>query len=181
MSTGPRKPRERGYGRGKYTPRRKVCTFCVDKIDEVLKKQEEANVKLTDAAAKLNRLPANPRFTFIVLSKTGDVCNTAKVLDNRVGNKNDQPVHWQVVDSCGLTGDWQVELDFTPQGGKFPFPTQQVRSKGTVFKFINDRIKNSSDAPAGVYPYKIALVRGSSVTPLADPELEVEPPVRVIQ
>lgn len=35
MSTGPRRPRERGYGRGKYTPRRKVCHFCVDKIEHV--------------------------------------------------------------------------------------------------------------------------------------------------
>jgi small subunit ribosomal protein S18 len=29
---GQRKPRRDGYGRGKYTPRRKVCQFCVDKV-----------------------------------------------------------------------------------------------------------------------------------------------------
>jgi small subunit ribosomal protein S18 len=29
---GGRGPRKEGYGRGKYTPRRKVCNFCVDKI-----------------------------------------------------------------------------------------------------------------------------------------------------
>ena len=152
-----------------------------DKIDDVLKKQEDLKTSLKEANDKLARMPSNPRFTFIVLSKTGANCDTAKVLDNRVGNKNGQPVHWQVVDSCGLTGDWQVELDFPPQGGKYPFPTQKVRSKGTVFKFINERIKNSTDAPMNVYPYTISLVRGVEVTALADPELEVEPPVRVIQ
>ena len=29
-----RRPK-REYGRGKYTPRRKVCAFCVDKIDDL--------------------------------------------------------------------------------------------------------------------------------------------------
>jgi hypothetical protein len=151
------------------------------KIDDVLKKQDELKVSVKEANDKLNRLPSNPRFTLLVLSRASADCDTAKVVDNRVGNKNDQPVHWQIVDTCGLTGSWQVELDFEPQGGKFPFPTQKVRSKGTVFKFINERIKNSSDAPPNVYPYKIGLVRGDIITPLADPELEVEPPVRVIQ
>ena len=34
--TAPRRPRkEGGFGRGKYTPRRKVCNFCVDKIAHV--------------------------------------------------------------------------------------------------------------------------------------------------
>ena len=33
MSANRRPPRkEGGYGRGKYTPRRKVCNFCVDKV-----------------------------------------------------------------------------------------------------------------------------------------------------
>src|SRR5207302_5619067 len=32
-SSGGRPPR--GRGRGRYTPRRKVCQFCVDKIDNV--------------------------------------------------------------------------------------------------------------------------------------------------
>ena len=27
--------KEGGFGRGKYTPRRKVCQFCVDKIDYI--------------------------------------------------------------------------------------------------------------------------------------------------
>ena len=31
-SRGGRPARKDGYGRGKYTPRRKVCNFCVDKI-----------------------------------------------------------------------------------------------------------------------------------------------------
>ena len=35
MSTGPRRPRKEGYGRGKYPARRKVCNFCVDKIKHV--------------------------------------------------------------------------------------------------------------------------------------------------
>ncbi len=37
MSTGPQRPgpkKKREY-RGKYTPRRKVCNFCVDKIDDI--------------------------------------------------------------------------------------------------------------------------------------------------
>ena len=33
--TAPRRPRKEGFGRGKYTPRRKVCNFCVDKIAHV--------------------------------------------------------------------------------------------------------------------------------------------------
>lgn len=32
-SGGP--PRPRGRGRGRYTPRRKVCQFCVDKVDNI--------------------------------------------------------------------------------------------------------------------------------------------------
>ncbi|MGH2459669.1 MAG: 30S ribosomal protein S18 [Chloroflexota bacterium] len=32
-SGGP--PRPRGRGRGRYTPRRKVCQFCVDKVDAI--------------------------------------------------------------------------------------------------------------------------------------------------
>lgn len=32
-SGGP--PRPRGRGRGRYTPRRKVCQFCVDKVDTI--------------------------------------------------------------------------------------------------------------------------------------------------
>jgi len=31
-SSGGRPPRREGAGRGRYTPRRKVCHFCVDKI-----------------------------------------------------------------------------------------------------------------------------------------------------
>ncbi len=32
-SSGPARPR--GRGRGRYTPRRKVCQFCVDKVDTI--------------------------------------------------------------------------------------------------------------------------------------------------
>jgi small subunit ribosomal protein S18 len=38
VSTGPRpsdRPRKKREFRGKYAPRRKVCNFCVDKIDDV--------------------------------------------------------------------------------------------------------------------------------------------------
>lgn len=35
MTTNQRKPRKEGYARGKYAPRRKVCNFCVDKIEDV--------------------------------------------------------------------------------------------------------------------------------------------------
>lgn len=35
MTTGAQRPPARKAGRGKYAPRRKVCQFCVDKIEHV--------------------------------------------------------------------------------------------------------------------------------------------------
>jgi len=137
--------------------------------------------KVTAQATRLDAMKRNPSGTTITLLKVGDECATAKVSDYRVGNHHERFVHWDIIDECNLIGGWRIELEFTPIGGQFPFATQKVRSRGAFSQIVHERIKGPGDVNAAVFQYKINLVRGSNVKPLADPELEVEPPVRLNQ
>ena len=156
------------------------CARQAAQDDELKKKVEELDKKLGDATKKLDDMKRNPAMTAIVLSKTGDTCDTAKVLHNRVGNYHERHVHWQIVDTCDLGVFWELELEFAPKGGDFPFATEKVKSKGTVFKFVNEKIKKSGEVKADVYTYKINLLRGGTSKTLSDPELEVEPPPVIV-
>jgi small subunit ribosomal protein S18 len=50
---GPRQQDRRGQGRGRWRPRRKVCSFCVDKVTHIDYKQVDTLRRFVDGHGKI--------------------------------------------------------------------------------------------------------------------------------
>lgn len=149
-----------------------------DDLEELKRKVEALEKTVAGHDARLKGAKRNPATTTIVLSKSAadKGCDTAKVLDYRVGNQHQRHVRWNIEDECNLIVGSRIELRFTAnRKGQYPFPTPNLRSKG--LRVVQDKINRDADVDEGVYSYTIYLVPplGQAV-PLLDPELEVEPP-----
>jgi len=155
-----------------------------DDLEELKKKVKVLEENVAEHDARLKGTKRNPSNTRIILSKNsaggGSACDTAKVLDSRVGNEHDRHVRWEIEGDCIPLGA-KIELRFVAnKKGQFPFSMQNVQARGGN-RFVQEKIKPSADVDYGVFTYSIWLVPGIG-TPkqLADPELEVEPPPVVV-
>ncbi|MBY0495352.1 MAG: hypothetical protein K2Y23_14160 [Cyanobacteria bacterium] len=148
-----------------------------DDLEDLKKRVKVLEGTVAAHDARLKSAKRNPTTTTIVLSKNpSGVCDTAKVLDYRVGNQHQRHVRWNIEDECNLVGA-RIELRFVAnRQGQYPFPTANLRSRPNN-RFIQDRISRDADVEPGVFSYAIWLVPASGdPRPLLDPELEVEPP-----
>ena len=154
-----------------------------DDLDDLKKRVKALEDTVAEHDTRLKRAKRNPSNTTIVLSKSSPgagACDTAKVLDGRVGNEHERHVRWDIEADCSLFGA-KLELRFDANAkGQFPFPSQNAQARGGN-RFVQERIKPSADVDYGVFNYRIWLVPAVG-TPkeLADPELEVEPPPVIV-
>ena len=143
----------------------------------------ELEKSVAEHEARLRRMKRNPSATTIVLSRTASgagSCDTAKVLDFRVGNQHERHVRWDIETECNLFGGKiDLRFDANPQG-QYPFPTPNLEARGGN-RFVQGKIQPSANVDPGVFEYGIWLVPVvGDPRELADPELEIEPPPVVV-
>jgi hypothetical protein len=133
--------------------------------------------QLESAATRL--ASAKPRQAYITLKKSDSARCLADIDVPHMGGYLMENVRWNVVDddlnACRPDGPWAVWLVF--EGPEFPFQQREIRIGRT-----GRTIPIKDTAAQKIHSYKVWM-RGQNGADyeLIDPDLEVEPPVRVIQ
>jgi hypothetical protein len=134
-----------------------------------------------DAAKRLQA--AKPRATVITLEKADptkpqDKTCKAKIEDEHIRGTQEKKVAWMIeqhpTNPCNPGLVWGVELDFDEVNGTRPFKKNPLGlgQDGDIVKIENTKKKTTE-----TYPYKIMMHVGlNKPYPMADPDLEVEPP-----
>jgi len=139
--------------------------------------------KLSAATTAALKAPGKPRATTIMLKKDPNnihLC-TAEVEDQTIYGNQNRKVAWIVDndegDPCTPGGNFHLDLKFLPTDGTIPFPNEWVTLNRDV---TAHRIKITGQSTTKKYKYEVYLVVGSTKTKMLDPDLEVEPPIRII-